>query len=1423
MSSSDIVRAAGRFLHIDAKFEGSGLEDLTSVQSDYVRELQKAMAEADLSIEIEALKSLGDVFLEKGRISADLAEFGKAHSVYSVALTRCTNIGQAQTLLHRVKYARTFIDKTSPLSQHGGRRKSNREVKQEQVSVSPSDRLKIAETVEARIAELTEESLRAGYVNLLVESVTASDVLAEVEALKGLGDEYLRRGGVTRDLADFRRASALYSAGLARCQDADNRDALRHRVRHAARLRREEIKGKYKSYEGKAIEIQYEHPNDTIDSDDEDELVQRESNEQNAERSYVDHYDAGVNALKNGSLESAERSFASALRLVHGNQEEIVKEAECLRRLGDIYLSKGKNTGDGKAFSQTAALYNGALVRTEDGTIKSELNEKLKETEVSFLQHVVHTDCRPRVSDVDRGHKESIQNMREKVRQRLESIDQQFDLHAYRKDHRAMTKLEAQRADAIKDLFKEIAQSRKEFIGVLVDECTEVLGPAPCKYAVIGLGSQATETVTPYSDLEFAILLDEGCDTDENKQYFRLLTHYVHLKVINLGETIIPAMAIKSLNDFESSNPADNWFYDSATPRGFAFDGAMPWASKTPLGRDKTKAKAALELIRCPSSMAELQEEDVAVSEGYHLSDILRNVCCLTGDSSLVEDYMKIVNETLKSIRRQGDCGVIRAGDTLAKDVERYGNQGLTAKLLDVKKDIYRFPTISIDSLCVLCGLKPGSVWKVISDMVESNILTTENAAHLKVLVSISAELRLRTYLANGKQSETMSALSPIATDGQFGDREAAFKSVFYLPDDDLLFRYHYRAIPLEKFLASISTYHLPESLRRLRSTTLFDDNSSVKARICIQLLKHEEAICHLEHDVTHLLNTDEPFKQLEVLDYLDVKCISNESLVALLRKTATAWKLLGNGRKAISYYETALRIAKAVHGRDSLHPVIASIFGDLGSAWLALDDNKEALGHLAIAHHMRREIYGRDVVHPQIVSSLDSLAQAWQYGGNFRKAMRIYELTLRVTKKQYRDDDLKLAICLKNMGGCLSNLGNSREAIKYQEKALKIIQSTYGYNTGHPRVVSTLKELGQSYIEVSDYKTGIYYLEQALKAWKIVYGECAKHPDIASALSDLGLAWNSAGDFIVSQKFHDLALKMRRDIYGVATAHSDIAYSLQNIGFTLRNEGKHKEALQYQEQAIAMLKRVHGDGANHPDIANALNHLGECCCNVANYERAKESFQGALTMWEACYGRNSNHPDIAGALNNLGIVSRRTGDQRKVISYHRQALEIAEHAFGRETPHSLIANSYNNMASAYCEVKDYTKAIEYNKKALSMWEAIHGSCSPYVLQTLMNLATSCDMGGRKKEAIRYNQEALEMCEVVYGRDKDHPMVAIILSNLGLIWSERYEFEKALEYLEKSLEMKKRVYGDLAHPSISITRQIIARVWLKRRDHANAV
>ena len=178
------------------------------------------------------------------------------------------------------------------------------------------------------------------------------------------------------------------------------------------------------------------------------------------------------------------------------------------------------------------------------------------------------------------------------------------------------------RADQVHDVFRDIQDMYVRLVSMLARECESRLGKPPCNYAIIALGSVARMEATPFSDLEFAILYSDP-GIEDKVSYFRIMSHFIHLKVINLGETVLPALAIEQLNDFQSTDPNSNWFYDSGTPRGISFDGAMPWASKTPLGRMATTNKPALELIRTPEEMAEFQGEEFAVKEGYHLGKVI--------------------------------------------------------------------------------------------------------------------------------------------------------------------------------------------------------------------------------------------------------------------------------------------------------------------------------------------------------------------------------------------------------------------------------------------------------------------------------------------------------------------------------------------------------------------------------------------------------------------------------------------------------------------------------------------------------------------------------------------------------------------------------------------------------------------------------
>ena len=150
------------------------------------------------------------------------------------------------------------------------------------------------------------------------------------------------------------------------------------------------------------------------------------------------------------------------------------------------------------------------------------------------------------------------------------------------------------------------------------------MGEAPFAFAIAGMGSLARKEITPYSDFEHIILLPNRVNTghesyEQNLEYYRWFSVIFHTIVINLQETILPSVAISSLND-KSSN-LGNWFYDGYTPRGIAFDGMMLHACKFPLGRQEwTNNKPwKTELIKPIDEMLKYLESEESLKNGYHL------------------------------------------------------------------------------------------------------------------------------------------------------------------------------------------------------------------------------------------------------------------------------------------------------------------------------------------------------------------------------------------------------------------------------------------------------------------------------------------------------------------------------------------------------------------------------------------------------------------------------------------------------------------------------------------------------------------------------------------------------------------------------------------------------------------------------------
>eukprot|EP00058_Branchiostoma_floridae_P023899 XP_002609389.1 hypothetical protein BRAFLDRAFT_124614 [Branchiostoma floridae] len=1198
---------------------------------------------------------------------------------------------------------------------------------------------------------------------------------------------------------------------------------------------------------------------------------------------YEDHFKAGQTALTEGEFDRAERNFASALKLVH-HQFSHPQTVAALRALGDVFYARvnnaffspakenskenltpavnpisasektvsvkqdesrqncteneGKQTKDpnfqersladfeqmGTWTVNAVALYNSAIVRSKQEEEIKEIRTSIRNLEKLFLQNLVGGQKETHAGPMDVDPKTKLLQIREECQKKLDELD------AIRYD----TEHELDRAEAIRSIYRQISADISGLIRSMVEASVQDLGEPPCKYAIIGLGSLAREETTPYSDFEFAILLEEGGDSKENH------------------------------------GPESDWFYDTG-PRGFAFDGAMPGASKTPLGRPEYCGKPALELIRTPTNMAILQTTVSAETYGFHVDEVLRTVAHVAGDRKLVVEYEQLVQQTLNtknpSAIIQKPASDIKPNKGESANVESQASEAVVqtlgceramtflkeilqsfkttlkededGKLFQVKKEIYRLPSMVVSGLGLFYALEAKTAWDIIEEMVDKHLLTKVASQNLKVAVSIATELRLRTYLSNNSQSDDITPLKRI---DKVTTEETCSRVVCELTDvlpKSVLVRFYQTVLPLEEMMSAILKKTESEdkdvTAESLMEGCLLDTSARTRSLILLRLSQYQEAIALLEEDIQQV---ETSCSALDMTHHLGV-CHYN---------LANAYRGKGDQHKAMEHYQQALALWRKDTHSEGDSEYVATALHALGHINHVFDKFDQALEAYGEALKLRKCLSEKDDSDCEFIAhTLHGMASVYKDMGDYNTALDLESQALEAAQKMYglHRAHSETATYLSGMGSIHREMANFKEARRCFQESLRMFKSVVGENVAHPSIAAQLTALAnldkQSQWSNLDCVSKYY---QALEIFHILYGTEGKTDEIASVLGSIANCLDDFGHLQDSEKYHHESLDMFLHVYGsddnlkVAGAYNDLGSSLlqagrrreapemvssiSNLGYTHLKLGNIDKATQYTKEAIAMATNLHKVNKLHPSIIVPMQTLGAVYMDKKDWASALELFEKVLEMEQSIF--RGPHPLVGMTLCNLGCVHGAMLDHKTALQYLQRADKMSEDMFGEGTPHPQVALIWNNMGLNYKDMGNIPKALEYLTRSLQMRVAIYGEDSPHpeIGASLSNMGILMGKLGNIDMAATFFEKALKKFCGSYG-NRNHPSIAGTLDNLGIIFFEKGDYHKSLKHHREALEMKHDLYKGKANVSIGLTLNNLANTYKALGEHETSL
>ena len=1119
-------------------------------------------------------------------------------------------------------------------------------------------------------------------------------------------------------------------------------------------------------------------------------------------------------------------------------EKDCNKSAKIFYELGVIYRQKSP---DKFSLIRAAALFNASRVRSFE--FEEKCAQRLYELG-NHIQNLANADNKQNLLVKANKIAEQITIMRKTVYHALNALEQVPECH--KRDE--LYNFEANKISKVRNIQHHVTNEYISIMSNLSAFCEHVMGEPPCLFSVIGMGSLARKEVTPYSDFEHVIVLKEDCQINKANfscilNYFRWYSVIFHVVIINLKETIIPSVAIPSLND--DTSKLGNWFFDAFTKRGISFDGMMPHACKFPLGRPhETPEKPFLtELIKPVSQMLEYLNSDMSIKQGYHLGDILTKTCFVYGSKVVYNEFSQGVEKLIHTAYKNGCFDDLE--NQLKEDLTNFAVDTKTLNLLQLNKKfnlkrlIYRSTTLFISAWGRLEGINASSSFDIISALREKNLISSNQQHKLMYAVAIACEIRLRVYLEKDRQDDVYTVEC---------SQDSSCHSFLNVVGKTSLINYFQIAYALQLVICqkmNIKPVHLiPDpnllnvsvcsalGLQSLTNNLLHASISSTAPNV--DIYNFDDCLSYLEEGIR--LDFEKIDLDVQVPDWLSASEQNPKKIAYRYNYCAKYLYSTQNCVQAFDYVIQALKIISKISRKSVFYASCCELAGccllqmeKYNKAWFYFEEVLQVYEKLPGNSGTKTDV--RIVLTYQNLAiclfSCNHIVRAKLY---FHKALSVY------TEKNLRKDIAETSFYI---GSCLSILKKYTLSDLYLKESLKYFKEILNYQDCGKEYAETLLCLTLNHNMKTKRSDDMFDFRLVIES----HIQCVVYCENCTAVTlfKLGKCLFDLEFFDFSYTFFMRCLQLYK-IANVKTLNKEICVLYTSIGECLMKQDKHNESMVYLLDALAMFQRISENINLDLDVAKAFKNVGSCFLEMELFKDAHKNFQDSLSILknlpavenfteliaalhndigvclmevndfveslkylEKCVGKSSklyqskialnNNTDVA--LNNLGKCLMKLDRHEEAIRVFYKALKMQAKFsyFDSKFASNNIAVTFNNIGICLMEMNEFQDSFLYFEKAERVCMQILESGIEFapaarrqIADTLNNLGLNYMNIKDYRFAIKKFQAAVEYYGSISENSKNNSNIYVVWNNLGLCYMSLNLHQKALVYFNHSLK-----------------------------------